>query len=101
MTVYNITTKLDWDILPEWMEFQKTEAIPEAMATKLFEDCKMFRLLNADDGEGPTFVIQYFSSSLENCEYYIFTYAAAGYQKAFDKWGDRFVSFQTLLELVN
>jgi hypothetical protein len=101
MTVYNITTKLNWDILADWLEWQKLVVIPEAMASLLFDDYKIYRLLEPDDGEGPTFVIQYFSSSLENCQQYISEYAAARFQKAINKWGDRSVSFQTILQLVN
>jgi hypothetical protein len=61
----------------------------------------MFRLLEQDDTEGLTFVIQYFSPSLENYYRYIEEFAPVLRKKALDKWGARFIAFRTIMEVVN
>jgi len=101
MTVYNITAKLDWAISAAWLAWQQEEAIPEAMATRLFEDFSIYRLTEPDDGEGPTFIIQFYSLTAENCQLYKEAFAPGHHQKALEKWGDQFVSFSTIMEAVN
>lgn len=101
MIVYNITVKIDPAIEAAWIQWQHQEHIPEIMASGMFTQWKMFRLLEQDDTEGMTFVIQYFAPSLENYNRYIEEYAAVLRQKAFDKWGNRFIAFRTIMEVVN
>jgi uncharacterized protein DUF4286 len=101
MIVYNITVKIDWAISDEWLLWQQQEHIPEILATHLFDAHKIFRLLDQDDSEGPTFTIQYFTSSIEKYQQYINEFAPALRQKAFSKWGDRFISFHTLMQVVS
>lgn len=101
MIVYNITVKIDPAIEEPWIKWQQQEHIPDIMASGQFTQWKMFRLLEQDDTEGMTFVIQYFAPSLENYNKYIEEYATALRQKAFDKWGNRFIAFRTIMEVVN
>ena len=101
MIVYNNTIKIDQFIEEAWLQWLLQEHIPEIMALGLFTEWKMFRLLEQDDTEGMTFVIQYFAPSLEN--YYRFTeeFAPALQRRSFDKWGDRFIAFRTVMEVVH
>ena len=100
MFVYNITTKVSASISDEWVKWQKKEHIPEIMNTHLFDTHQFFRLLEQDDSEGPTFVIQYFTPVKENYDKYINEYAPGFRQKAFKKWGDQFIAFRSLLQAV-
>jgi hypothetical protein len=101
MIVYNITMKVLPGIESEWINWQKQEHIPDIMATGLFTEYKFFRLLDQDESEGVTYVIQYFSSSLENYDQYINTFAPALREKALAKWGNRFIAFRTVMQVVN
>jgi hypothetical protein len=101
MITYNITTKIDWAISEDWLLWQQQEHIPQIMATQLFDAYKIFRLLDQDDSEGPTFIVQYFTSSIENYQQYINEFASALRLKSFEKWGDRFISFRTLMQVVS
>src|SRR5204862_5581248 len=87
---YNITIKIGREIEEEWMKWQTQEHIPDIMLTGLFDDYKFFKLLEQDDREGITYVLQYFSSSIENYRKYIRLFAPALREKALAKWGDRF-----------
>lgn len=100
MIVYNITLKLDPEIESEWIDWQRKEHIPEIMSTKLFSDYKFFHLLEQDETGGITYVIQYFTSSIENYTNYIEKFAPLLRKKSIEKWGDRVISFRTIMELV-
>jgi hypothetical protein len=73
------------------------EYIPETMATKLFDEYKMFRLMEQDDLDGPTFVIQLYTSSAERHRQYLDEFDPLLRQKAFEQWGGRFIAYRTLM----
>src|ERR1700748_2501645 len=100
MIVYNITSKVRWDILEPWLEWQLEEQIPGLLATKLFEGHQLYRLLEQEEDEGPTFVLQLFTSSMERYQQFISEFGPAFQQAGWDKWGNGFISFRTLLESV-
>jgi hypothetical protein len=81
-----------------WLAWQMDEQIPAILKTGLFDSHQLFHLLDQDEEEGPTFVIQFFTSHLERYEQYIIEFAPAIQQAAWDKWGDRFIAFRTLME---
>jgi hypothetical protein len=99
--VYNTTIKIDPRIEKEWIGWQKNEHIPEVMATGLFSDYKFFRLLEQGETEGVTYVIQYSSSSIEHYKKYIDEFATLLSEKSFAKWSNQFISFHTVMEIVN
>ena len=101
MIVYNNTIKIDPFIVEAWLQWLLQEHIPEIMALGLFTEYKMFRLLEQDDAEGMTFVIQYFAPSLENYDQFTEEFAPALQRRSFDKWGDRFIAFRTVMEVVH
>lgn len=101
MICYNITIKIDPQIEQEWIKWQKEEHIPDVMSTGLFNEYKFFKLLDQDESEGLTYIVQYFSSSIEQYKKYIQLFAPLLREKAFAKWGDRFVAFRTAMEVVN
>ncbi|HEY1870284.1 MAG TPA: DUF4286 family protein [Chitinophagaceae bacterium] len=101
MIVYNITIKIDPQIEKDWIEWQKNENIPEIMATGLFSEYKFYRLLEQDDTEGITYVMQYFTSSLENYKRYTEEYALKMQKKTFEKWKHQFIAFRTIMKIVN
>lgn len=101
MIVYNISMKVSVAIEKEWVQWQKREHIPDIMASGQFSEYKFYKLLEQDETEGATYVIQYFASSLENYQHYIQHTAPGLRKKAFDKWGDRFIAFRSIMEVVN
>ena len=98
MFVYNITTKVDHAILNAWVKWQKEIHIPEMIATGLFSAHKFFQLLEHDDEEGRTFVIQFFSASKENYEKYLHEFAPGLRKKSQEKWGDHVIAYRSLLK---
>lgn len=100
MIVYNITSKVRWDILEGWLEWQLEEYIQAVLATGLFDSHQFYRLLEQDEEEGPTFVSQFFTTSIERYEKFVIAFAPALQQAGWDKWGNGFIAFRTLLESV-
>jgi hypothetical protein len=98
MIVYNITCKVRWDILEAWLAWQLEEQIPAALATGLLDDYRLYRLLEQDEEEGPTFVIQYFTTTEERYRQFSSEFAPVMQQAGRDKWGDGFIAFRTLME---
>ena len=101
MIVHNVSTKVPWDIADEWLIWQQEEHIPEIMQSNLFDDYKMYRIMEVEDDEGPTFTIQYFTSDKERYQKYIEEFAPTLREKAFARWGNEMVSYRTVMELVN
>lgn len=100
MFIYNITVKVDYEILEDWLNWQKDKHIPEIMAIGLFTNSRMFKLLDQDESEGSTYVLQFLSLTKENYNRYISKYAPLLREKAINEWGNRFLAFHTLMMAV-
>jgi hypothetical protein len=100
MLIYNVTIKVSPTIHESWLEWMKKEHIPEIMATGLFHDYRICRLLDQDDSDGPTYAVQYFTDTLENYHTYLQEHASLLRQKSFDAFGDQFVAFRTVMQVV-
>jgi hypothetical protein len=100
MIVYNIPCKVDPAIAKNWLIWQLEEHIPEVMATRLFDDFKVHRLLEQNDEDGPTYTIQYFTNSMDRYQQYIKNHAPLLREKAFAKWGNQFIGFRSVMEAV-
>ena len=100
MIVYNVTTKVRWNILESWLTWQLEEQTPAILDTGCFDNHQLFRLLDQDEEEGPTFITQFHTSTLERYQQYIIEYAPAIQQKGWEKWGDGFIAFRTVMESI-
>jgi len=101
MIIYNVTIKVHDSIKEEWLAWLKDEHIPGVINTGCFTRATILRLLETDDAEGPTYAIQYLAESKALYNRYIENYAGAMRQKSFDKWGDKFIAFRTVMQVVN
>jgi hypothetical protein len=101
MFIYNVTVKVDHSIAANWLTWLKTEHIPEVIETGCFSSATILELLENADEEGLTYAIQYRAATKEDYDRYIDEYANLLRQKSFDKWGDRFMAFRTLMKIVD
>jgi hypothetical protein len=99
--IYNVTVKVESSIEKEWLQWMLQEHIPEVMQTGCFIDYKVVRLLEVDESEGPTYAIQYSAESKAIYNQYISKFAAALRDKTFEKWGQRFIAFRSVMEVVH
>ena len=100
MFVYNLTIKVDKEISPQCIKWLQQEYIPEIMATKLFFDNKFFQLVEPDDPDASTFVLQHFTDSKEKYTDYIDKHLPSITKQAVKKWGNNFIAFKTLMQTV-
>ena len=100
MFIYNVTIKIDWSIHDDWVQWMLHEHLNEMVNTGCFKHATLLRLLEVDEKEGPTYAAQYFAESKSDYNRYIERYSTVIRQKYFDKWGDNFVAFRSLMQLV-
>jgi hypothetical protein len=101
MFIYNVTIKVDASIKEEWLNWLKQEHIADVLSTGCFTDATILRLLEIDDTEGPTYAIQYKAESKALYDRYVEKFAGDMRQRSFDKWGNRFIAFRSLMQVVN
>lgn len=101
MFIYNVTIKVKEEIKAPWLQWLKEEHIPEVVGTGCFKHAIILQLLEVDESEGPTFAIQYHAESKSAYNQYIEQYAPLLRQKSFDKWGDGFIAFRSIMQVVN
>jgi hypothetical protein len=101
MFIYNVTIKIDASIHDQWVSWMKEEHIPAVMNTGCFEKFVFVRILETDESEGPTYAVQYHALSRAQYNRYIELHAPRLRKEGIDRWGERFIAFRTLMEIVN
>jgi hypothetical protein len=98
MIVHNLTIKVHVSILEGWLAWLQQEYIPSILSTGPFDDYKFYRLLEQDESEGPTYVLQFYTQSQEGYRRYLLEYDPKLIQDALSRWGAAFVAFRTSME---
>jgi hypothetical protein len=100
MITYNITVKVSAAIASDWVFWQKETHMPEVLSTGCFTHAQMLELLEVDNEEGPTYVVQFFAESKAQYNLYHEKFAAELRQKSFDRWGNQFIAFRSVMKLL-
>ncbi|MFN5334000.1 MAG: DUF4286 family protein [Bacteroidota bacterium] len=100
MILYNVTIQVDPSIQDDWLIWMKEEHIPDVMSTGCFTEFRFWRLVDLEESSGPTFAAQYIAGSNENYSMYIERFAPEMRKRGYEKWGDRFIAFRTVMEQV-
>lgn len=100
MFIYNITTKVGWNIHDAWLKSMRQEYMPAMIATGCFIKYQLSKLQEHEDDDGPTYVVQYFAESKALYNRYIELYADEFRKEYAEKWGNNLVDFRTLLEVI-
>ena len=101
MYIYNVTIKVEDSIATEWLSWLQEVHIPEVLSTGCFISARVLRLLEVDDSEGPTYAVQYTAESKSLYNRYISIHAPEMRERGFSKWGDRYIAFRSVMEVVN
>jgi hypothetical protein len=101
MIIYNVTIKVDRSIQRPWLEWLKHEHIPDMVGTGCFTHAVILHLVEADDEEGITYAVQYHAASKALYDSYIEKFAETMRKKGIDKWGNKFIAFRTIMQVVN
>jgi len=99
MIIYNVSIKIDTEILNEWVDWMKEIHLPAVMSTGCFLDHKMYRLF-VDESDGITYVVQYYCTDLPTLENYQTEFGQALRYETERMFGGKYVAFRTVMELV-
>lgn len=101
MIVYNVTSKVDHSIAVLWLNWMKQEHIPEVIATGCFTHATILHMIETDETDGITYAVQYHAESKALYNRYIKEYAEVLRDKATTKWGNKYIAFRSVLQIVN
>lgn len=100
MIVFNVTIKVTWEINADFVSWMQQIHIPEVLATGMFYKSKMMRLLDTEEEEGPTYAIQYRARCRADYERYLVEFAPELREKTYEKWGEAYIAYRSVLEIV-
>ncbi len=99
MILYNVTSSIEPAVADQWLEYMRGTHIPEVMETGFFIKSQLCRLLNEED-DGVTYAAQYYCLSVEQLEEYQLLCAPALRADLEKHFAGQYVSFRTVLEIV-
>jgi len=100
MIILNETIIIEPAIEAEWLIWMRNEYIPAVMASGHFNDYRMLTVLNSPN-EGITYCLQFNAGSIDDYYAYQQEYAAEIKNNHFKQFENRFVLFETIMELVD
>ena len=101
MVIYNITTLVDPSILNPWLTWMREEHLPRLMETGCFLRSQFVRLLDTDETHGLTFAIQLYAENRAACDHFAEAFEPSLERESRRLWGEKSLSFRTLMEVVN
>ena len=101
MIIYNVTIKPDWSIHEDWLQWMKEEHMQQVVDTGCFSSYKLLRLLEVDETDGPTYAAQYTAGSMEQYQDYISKHASRLRDEGFSRWGNKFIAFRSIMQVVH
>lgn len=100
MILYNVTIIIDDKVHDEWLQWMKETHIPDVMATGLFIDNKVARILAEEEG-GKSYSIQYLLRNMEDYETYQEHHASRLQAEHNERYKGKFGAFRTLLHVIH
>jgi hypothetical protein len=99
MIVYNDTIILDETVREEWLNWIKTVHIPAIMATGCFSSYKILTVIDSPN-EGVTFCIQYNADDIHQFQQFYMNHLHKFQAIHQDQFPEKFVMFNTLMEVI-
>jgi hypothetical protein len=99
MILYNVTVSLDPAISEDWLEWMRSNHIPDVMATGCFVESRISRVHGEEEG-GITYAITYLATSQEKMDEYREIHAPLLQKDHTDRYAGRFAAFRTILSVI-
>jgi hypothetical protein len=100
MIIYNVTINIEHSAHEDWLHWMKEKHIPDVMATGMFLENRMLRLIGDEDSGGVTYAIQYTAKDMADYLRYRDEFAPSLQRDAMELFGNKFTAFRSLLETV-
>ncbi|MBC7921055.1 MAG: DUF4286 family protein [Ferruginibacter sp.] len=100
MILYNVTISIENACHDEWLEWMRNRHVPDLMATGFFVKNTILRLLTEEENGNTTYAFQYYLRNLTDLEDYQNTYGTILRAEHQQRYRNRYVSFRTVLEVV-
>ncbi|MCX8489692.1 MAG: DUF4286 family protein [Cyclobacteriaceae bacterium] len=100
MFLYNVTVGVDKEIEKDWLAWIKQNYLPAVAATGFFVESKIYRIVTHDDESSVSYSIQLFAPRIENVVEYLAQHTETIIETHRQRFKDRHVVFNTLLEEV-
>ncbi len=101
MIIYNITTRVIWEIHDEWLSWLRQQCIPGMLGTGLFTGFQLVRLKEVGEEEGPTYAVQLFAKGEPDLKQYREKHLETLERTEWETWGENAFSFKTVMEVIN
>ncbi|MQP51370.1 MULTISPECIES: DUF4286 family protein [unclassified Flavobacterium] len=101
MIIYNVTVNVDESIHNDWLNWMQNKHINDVLATGLFTNAKMVKVVVEEEMGGTTYAVQYFTDSRAKLEDYYQNYAPRLRQEGLQLFADKMLAFRTELEVIS
>lgn len=98
--LYNVTVSVDESVHEAWLDWMKSVHVPDVMATGMFLENRICRVLDFEEG-GITYAVQYVCRSAQDLEHYRNTFAPQLQADHHEKFGQHCAAFRTVLEILD
>lgn len=99
MILYNVTVSIDPAIAEDWLQWMRTQHIPDVMATGCFIESRISRVHGEEDN-GMTYAIGYICPSQEKMQEYQDKHAPLLQKDHSSRYEGRFAAFRTFLTVI-
>jgi len=100
MIIYNVTVNVDLEVHEMWLAWMRNTHLPDMMATGLFLDARLSRVLSEGDS-GATYAVQYSCASMADYDEYRHVHAERLQGESEKYYGGKAIAFRTLLEVLH
>ncbi len=101
MILYNVTITIEPEIHDAWLDWMRNQHLHAVMATGMFLERRLSRLLLPDNPDQITYSAQYLCADMEKLERYRRDFAPALQQDGINRFGNRMLIFRTIMEVVD
>jgi hypothetical protein len=101
MIIYNVTVNIDDSVHDDWLQWMKTEHIPQVLATGKFKEAKLTKVLVEEEKGGVTYSTQFRAFSREALDDYYKHHADALRTEGLKRFADKMLAFRTELEIID
>jgi hypothetical protein len=99
MILYNVTVSIDPAIADDWVNWMRSNHIPDVMATGCFVESRISRVHGEEEG-GVTYAITYLSPSQEKMDEYQQQHAPVLQKDHAERYSGKFAAFRTILSVI-